>query len=179
MVLYLASFLVAGMGVMQANQITGSLPLTGMNDSENGTNLMTSTSLWDLDTVTSGPGLGDFSVVPMLTDYGAFSLNLTTVGSGGGFTLSNATYGTFVASAGSIVFQNPSFLDAVVSGTYTPGPGLVGATAGPMNVEIVFAQNQGSVAAAMTFSSVPEPGTMMLFGSAMLGLTTLCRKRPM
>lgn len=177
LLLSLSTLWIVGADVMWADAISGSLPLAGIGDSENGTNLLTSTFLSDLDTVTSGPGLGDFSVVPKATDYGAFSLGLTTIGGGGGFTLSNATYGTFVASAGSIVFQNTSFLDVILSGTYTPGPGLLGVTAGPMDVEIAFVQNQGSLAASMTFSSVPEPGTLMLFGSTIIGLATLLHRK--
>jgi hypothetical protein len=140
--LCLASLLVA-VSVAQASQISGALPLAGIDTSENGPNLLVSTLLMAMDTDTSGPGLGDFSVVPLLTDYGPFSLNLLTVATGGGFSIANVTYGNFVASSGNIDFQSEDFLNVDLFGTYTPGPGMPGVTAGPMEVDLSFTQNGG------------------------------------
>jgi hypothetical protein len=176
--LFLVSLLAAATSITHANQITGALPLAGIDTSENGPNLLLSTFLTDTQTLTSGPGLGDFSVVPLFTDYGLFSLDLPTIATGGGFSISNPTYGSFVAGSGSIDFQSEDFLDVDLFGTYTPGPGMPGVTAGPMEVDLSFTQNGKSVSSSMTLvNSVPEPSTLLLLGSATFGMATRLRRK--
>ena len=61
--------------VLHANQIVGSLALAGFNVTENGTNLRTMTTIMGTDALTSSAaGEGDFSIVPIKTDFGSFSL---------------------------------------------------------------------------------------------------------
>jgi hypothetical protein len=161
-------FLVAASGVMQAGAISGSLPFVDLGVSENGTNLANSTIELAASTETSGPGEGDFLVVPILTAFGPFTLDNLTIGTGGGFSVSNAVYGSFVASSGSIVTQTSSFLNVVLFGIYTPGPGFSGLTASPAKADISFDQTSSSVSGSFTLGTVPEPGALTLLGSGIL-----------
>lgn len=161
-------FLVAASGVMQASAISGSLPFVFLTVSQNGTNLATSTTESAVSTETSGPGAGDFSVVPMLTVFGPITLNDPTAGTGGGFSVSNAVYGSFVASGGSIVTHTNSFLNVVLFGIYTPGPGFSGFTASPAKADISFDQTGSALSGSFTLATVPEPGALALWGSGIL-----------
>lgn len=173
--------LIAGTGVMQANAIHGSLPFAGFTVSQNGANLSSSTTLSDTATLTSGAGFLDYAVVPMMTDFGPFTLNLSTIGTGGGLSLSNATYGTFVATTGLIVTQLSNFLDVELFGTYTPGPGMPGVSPGPTELRLGFTQSGAAVSGSGTLTSppadVPEPGTLALLGSGVIGLAAVMRRK--
>ena len=161
-------FLVAASGVMQASAISGSLPFVGIGVSENGTNLAKSTMESAVQTETSGAGEGNFLVVPTLTPFGPIALDDLTIGTGGGFSVSNAVYGSFVASSGSIVLHTSSFLDVVLFGIYTPGPGFPGLTAAPAKLNLSFNQTASSLSGSFTLGTVPEPGALALWGSGIL-----------
>src|SRR5271169_3425913 len=172
--------LAAGTGVMHASAISGSLPFVAFNLTLNGSNLATSTLDSAPQTSSSGTGLGDFSVVPFVTNFGSASLDLLTIGAGGGFSISNATYGNFVASSGSITTKTPSFLNVVLGGVYTPGPGIPGVTSAPAVVNLSLNQTGSSVSASFTLATppaVPEPGTMALLGLGSLVLASVLRRR--
>lgn len=169
--------LVVANGVMQASAISGSLPFVLFTVTENGPNLATSTMESAVLAATSGSGTGDFSVVPLLTAFGPDSLNDLTVSTGGGFSFSNATYGSFVASGGSIVTQTNTFLNVTLTGIYTPGPGISGATAGPATVDLSFNQTGSSVSGSFTLATIPEPGAMALLGSGILSCALALRHR--
>ena len=87
----------------EADSITGSMPFSGFGVSLNGTNLSVSTMLSDTNNIVSAMGSGDYFVIPSfpptVTDYGPFTLNLASIATGGGFSFSNATYGSFTASS--------------------------------------------------------------------------------
>ena len=176
-VLSILVLLVAASGVMQASAISGSLPFVLFTATENGLNLSTSTMEFAVLAVTSGPGTGDFSVVPFLTAFGPISLNDLTVSTGGGFSISNPTYGSFIASGGTIVHQSSTFLDVTLTGTYFPGPGLPGASATAAEVDMSFNQTGSSLSGSFTLASVPEPGAMALMGSGILLCANTLRRR--
>ena len=167
-VLFVVLFLVAASGVMQASAISGSLPFVLFNASQNGSNLLVSTQESALGSATSGPGTGDFSVVPFDTVYGPITVSDLTVGSGGLFAIANSTYGAFVATGGSIVSQSANFLDLNLTGIYVPGPGIPGVSPGPVVAHVSFNQTGSSLSGSFTLASVPEPGSLALLGSGIL-----------
>jgi hypothetical protein len=175
------ALLIASTGVMQANAIHGSLPFAGFTVSQNGADLSVSTILSDTASLTSGPGFFDYAVVPMMTDFGPFSLDLTNIATGGGLSLANATFGSFVATTGTIVTQLSSFLDVELFGTYTPGPGMPGVSPGPTELRLGFTQSGVAVSVSGTLTSppadVPEPGTLALLGSGVIGLAAVLRRK--
>jgi hypothetical protein len=176
--------MIAGTGAMHASAVVGSLPLAGFGATQNGANLTLSTMLADKGNFVTDPGgTLDYSVIPAFpptfTDYGPFSLDLTTIGTGGGFTLTNATYGAFTASSGTIVMVDVNFLNVDLLGTYTPGPGMpAGVTAGPTSVSVAFTQRGSSLSVSETLVSIPtipETGTLALFGSGIVGVAGILR----
>lgn len=175
--LFAVAVLVAASGVMQASAISGSLPFVIVNASQNGSNLLTSTMEFSTGTLTSGSGAGDFSLVPLFTSFTAVTLNNLTVGGGGTFALSNPTYGTFIATSGSIVTRTGTFLNVTLDGTYVPGPAFAGLTASPAEANVSFNQTGTSLSGSFTLATVPEPGTMALFGSGILVFARVLRQR--
>jgi len=176
-VLCILVLLVAGSGVMQASAISGSLPFVLFSATGNGLNLSSSTMEFAVLAVTSGSGTGDFSVVPFMTAFGPISLNDLTVSTGGGFSISNATYGSFIASGGTVVHQSSTFLDVSLTGTYFPGPGLSGASPTAAMVDMSFNQTGQSLSGSFTLAAVPEPGAMALLGSGILLCVNTLRRR--
>jgi len=179
--LCLVTFWVAAIGVAQADLIVGSLPMAGISVSIDGVTLNNAAILSDANSITSGTGTGDFSGIPIqVTDFGGFTLTTSTLSTGGGFSISNATYGSFVASSGAITPPvTANFLNVDLFGTFTPGPAFPGDTPSPARVHLSFTQTDQSVSASMTLATVPEPRTMLLFGSAVLGLAGLLRHKRM
>jgi hypothetical protein len=160
----------------QADQIYGSLPLSGLNITENGTNLETSTEVTAAFTFSSA-GTGAYSAIPefnvfvsstiSLTDPGTFTLSLDD--------LSNGTnYGTFTAASYSFPAVNtPDFYEVALLGTFTPGAGLLAYdpnfTATPTSVNISINQSGASLSEAITLSA-PEPASLMLLGIGAVSL---------
>ena len=161
-------FLVAASGVMRASAISGSLPFAIVNASQNGSNLLTSTMQFSTGSLTSGSGVGNFSVVPLFTSFSAVTVNDLTVGSGGGFALSNSVYGTFIATGGSIITRTATFLNLTLDGTYVPGPAFAGLTASLADADVSFNQTGNSLSGSFTLATVPEPGALALLGSGIL-----------
>jgi len=181
--LLLTLLLTVATGVLHASAISGSVPYSGVGASQNGANLAVSTSLFDTDTITSGAGLGDYSVIPIGTSFGAFSLDLNTVGSGGGFLISNSTYGTFTADFGNIVQQTQGFLSVYLQGVFALGPGMPGKDPTPTSFRLSFTQSGQSLSVSGTMNSpptgIPEPGTLGLLGSGALSLAAVLRRKLM
>jgi len=158
---------------VQAGGIIGSLPFAGFSVTENGTDLSNSTTITASFVETTGPGVGDYSPVPVATNFGGpivLDLKHSTLS-----TISNATYGSFTASSVTIVSQSANFLDVYVVGTYTPASGLAaGLSPTPSSLNIAFTQAGGSISEALTLSSpvvsisaVPGPP------SAIMGLASV------
>jgi PEP-CTERM motif len=116
-------------------------------------------------------------------------MNVATILTGGGFTFGSAVNGTFVATSGVILTQTSTNLDVFLLGTYTPGTGFGTAgcnvcTATGTLAHVSLNQSGTALSEAITLTSpasslpgVPEPATMALFGSALVGLGVIGRKR--
>ena len=177
-VLCTIALLVATSGVMEASAISGSLPLVLFTATENGVDLSSSTMEFAVQSLTSGPGVGDFSVIPLMTAFGPITVNDLTVTSGGGFSMSNATYGSFIATGGSILTQTSNFLNLNLTGIYVPGPGIPGVTPSAAIAHMSFNQTGSSVSGSYTLATVPEPGALTLLGSGILACWRgLCWRR--
>ena len=162
----------------ESMQISESMPLAGVSVTENSLNLMAATAVTGTNSLTSGAGLGDFSIVPMMTSFGPFRLTDTTVSTGGGFSISNAGYGSFVVS---IMAETANALVVDMTGTYTPGPLFVGLTAGPADATLAFTQNRTSIPASFALVTtgvpIPEPLTMVIMGMGLCGAALLLRRK--
>jgi hypothetical protein len=159
----------------KAAQLNGSLALAGFGVSENGPTVGTSTQFTASFYATSGAGFGDYAPIPLLTSFGSATLDLASFAT---FALSNATYGSFATTSGSVVQHNANFLDVLLLGVYSPGPGLPGFDPTPASLRISINQSGESIAAAATLNSppVPEPGTLLLLGSGLVGLVVSRRR---
>jgi hypothetical protein len=175
---------ILALGTAKANGIIGSIPFGGIGVTENGTDLSNSSVINAAFYQTSNVGANDYSVVPILTLFteGA-GLDLTNLSA---FTFTNATYGTFVANGAGdmIVTQTANFLDVYLRGTFTPAAGgpLAGFDPTDTSFRISFTQSGTSISGSGTLTSpavppVPEPTTMTLLGSALVGLGLAGRKR--
>jgi hypothetical protein len=144
--------------------------------------LSVSTLISGSDTIVSSPGAGDYSVVPLFTDFGPATLDTTDLDA---FTISNATYGSFGGvTTGEILTQNANFLDVYLVGTFNPGSGLaVGLDPTLSSLRISINQSGSSLSEAITLSSppagtgVPEPATFALLGGSLAALG-LYRRKP-
>ncbi len=181
---FLAALLlsVAASSSAQANLITGSLPLVGFTVTENGSDLSTSTLISAADTLVSGPGTGDYSIVPLSTSFGPVTIDLTMAATGFGISLNNSSYGNFAASSGTIVTHTSDFLNIVVLGVFTPSiPDFPSGTL-PNSTELRISVNKtgDSLSEAITLKSppsVPEPSTSVIAGLGLVGLCLYSRFR--
>lgn len=174
------------LGTASAGSINGSIPFAGIGLTINGGDLVSSTVINAAVYETSGVGAGDYSNVPQLSNFTeGGGLDLTNLGA---FNFSNAI-GTFQANGALsfIVTQQTGFLDVFLRGLFTPGAGAPAPLAGEdptdTSFRFAFTMSGASVSGSGTLSSpavppgVPEPATMALMGSALLGLGIAGRKR--
>lgn len=160
--------------VGSAATINGSLSLNPSNLQQNGADLSVSTMLTADFVATLAAGIGDYSIVPAFTTFANSNLDLTNLAS---FTFTNGTYGTFTSSGGVILQQNTNFLDVFLLGTYS---GLPGFDPTGSSLRISVNQSGASLSGAITLNSpalqLPEPTTMTMLGSSLIGLAMLGRK---
>lgn len=177
---------VATGGISHAVPIVGSLPLAGLNVTQNGANLAVSTLITAADSMVSGPGMGDYSpIAPIGTSFGAHTLDLSDlVALVANFSISNANFGSFTATSAQILTRSAEFLDIFFLGDFTPGPALLAANpaldpSSATSLRISINQSGQSLSEAITLNSppftppggqVPEPGTWVLLTTGILGL---------
>ena len=171
-----------------AGQINGSMPLTGFNATHAGTDLSLSTFVDAQKITLAGTGSGDYVVV--VNDYvNPVQLTFATIATGGGFAFSDTASGTFTATSGLFTVHTASNVDVFLLGTYTPGTsfGLCGGTACAATTALAHVsinQTGSAIAEAITLTSpadtlptTPEPASLTLFGSALVGISLIGRKR--
>jgi hypothetical protein len=185
MFLALSAILIAAR-VSQATPINGSLPLVGLNVTQNGSDLSISTIITATMTVTASIGTGDYSFISVGSNWGPSTLNYTSNATLSTFTFGNSVLGTFVAAndpANQVVQKTANFLDVFLIGTFIPG------TAWPPGKDLTssslrFSINQSgaSISEAITLNSpalpppgVPEPETMALIVPAVVALMSYKR----
>ena len=79
--LLLGALLSLAMGMSaQAGLISGSLPLTGINVTQNGADLSVSTNIGALFDLTTGAGSGNLLPIPLLTAFTDTGIDLTLSG---------------------------------------------------------------------------------------------------
>jgi hypothetical protein len=176
--LVVSALAIGGSVKANAQMLNGSLPLAGIVVTQNGANLAASTQINSLFAITSGFGVGDYSPIVLGSTYNTSTLDLTNLTT---FSLSNATYGSFTTTSGSIIQQSANFLDVFLLGTYTPGPGIPGFIATPASLRISINQSGTSLSEAITLNSppanVPEPGTYAMIGTSSIGGLLMLRRR--
>ena len=87
--LFLLALMTACRTILHADGIIGDIPFAGFLVS-GPTNFTMAASMFDVgNAVTSGPGKGDFSTIPIMTSFGSFSLLPDAISTGGGFSIGN------------------------------------------------------------------------------------------
>jgi hypothetical protein len=137
--------------------------------------------------LSSGVGLGDYAIVPAATGYGSATIDLSTIATGGGFSISGA-FGDFTASSGMIVSRGCTNLSPFSCSLdiYLKGiANLTGFDSTESSFRTNFNQSGGSISGSGTLTSpalppppaIPEPTTLALCGSAMVALAVVARRR--
>lgn len=183
-----ALFLAAGMAG-HASMIVGSFPLNGGGLTQDGANLGVSTMVSATLLTNLGAGAGDYAFIPASTDFGGATLDYSSTAALAGFSFSSPLWGTFTAQANpanAIVQKTANFLDVFIVGTFTPGTSAGWTGKDPTESSLRFSINQSgaSISEAITLNSpalpppgVPEPGTMVLYGSALVAVSLLSKRR--
>lgn len=169
-------------GVVKAADLSGDLSLTGRNVTQNGADLSVSTLISATSLLVTSPGTGDYSIINFPTEFNNGSLVTLDLNNLGGFTFSNASFGTFVANgAGNQVLQrSSSFLLVYLRGLFSPSGSLASFSPTDTSLRISINQNGSSVSEALSLSSpavVPEPSTWALGALAAATIAWVGRRR--
>lgn len=171
--------------IASADAVHGSLSFVFVNAAQNGADLSTSTFLVATNSLTEDVGTGDFAPVPVLTSFGPMTLNEGTIGTGGGFFVSNLVWGSFTASGATLFTRTPTFLNIDMLGTFTPGPGLGDDFTPTMAVaHVTFDQTGPALSGAFTLETPPAPpvpegptGILLGIGGGLVALAYRLRNR--
>lgn len=170
----------------EAADLNGSFAFTGLNATKNGTNLLDSTIFTFTNYLTTTTGTDDYSGIVTGTFWDGPNppavtgvLDITSPVAMGGFSITNASFGTFVASntaQNQIVNQGTNFLDVYLRGMFTPAGTLSSFNATDTSLRISINLSGNSISAAYTLNTpavnVPEPSTYVLgaFATVVTGL---------
>lgn len=125
------------------------------------------------------PNQGFLSFMPMQS-FGSVSFD-TAVGTSLSF--SSSVFGSFTSTAISVLPSAPGFVSIDVTGDWMPGTfGSIPGGPFPATLRISLSQtpaNTGPISGSATFSTtvVPEPGTLALLGTGLLGFGTVLRRK--
>jgi hypothetical protein len=183
----LGAILIAA-SVSQATPIAGSIPLNPGGLTQNGPDLSASTIISATTLTTASVGTGDYAFIPLGTSFGLATLNYTSNATLSMFAFSNPVFGTFAAASDpqdAVLQKTPNFLDVFIVGIFTPGnaAGWAGKDPSLTGLRISVNQSGTSISAAITLNSppippsVPEPSTMALTGSSLVGVGLILRRR--
>ena len=178
--LLLLAVITACTAMLHASAISGSIAFAGVLVTETG-GFTTGRTFSGANSLTTDEGTGDFSLIPLLTSFGSFGVTRAEFSTGGDFSIFNPGYGRFDATGGEIVTETPNHLGLDLTGTYTPGPLLVGLTASPAHAAISFTKNGASISASWTLATstaIPEPGTLVTMGIGLCGTAVMLRRKP-
>lgn len=185
----LALTLALSCGVMQANVINGSIGIAdiGAPSVSPGSNINTATQFNFGNLLTTGSQTGAFVGMPTQI-LGSATLKIGVPGS---VTFADAVFGSFTSTSITEASNVPGSVSFYVLGNYTLGTffGVHSGTTESASFTVSFTQtpaSTGAISDSGTFadppttpppSSVPEPATMGIFGSALIGLGFIGRRR--
>jgi hypothetical protein len=175
----------------QAVGLNGSFGFTGLNATKNGTNLNDTTIFTFTNYLVTSNGAGDFSGVTTGTFFNGpnppavtGTLNITSPATMAGFSITNPSFGTFVASNSAynqVITQSSNFIEILLVGMFSPSGSLSGFDATPTDVRLSMNLSGSSLSSAFTLTSptvVPEPSTYALgmVATGVLGATARRRR---
>jgi len=190
-----ALFCLVVIGNVRANaaDLNGSFAFSGLNMTKNGTNLLDSTIFTFSNFLTTSNGNADYVGIVTGTLWTGpnpapttGSLNITNPTTMGGFSITNASFGTFVASntaQNQIVNQSANFLDIYLRGMFTPSGTLASFNPTDTSLRISINLSGDSLSSAFTLNTpavnVPEPSTYVLgiVATTVVGLIARQRRK--
>lgn len=189
-ILFSLALLIAASTTATAAGLNGSFAFTGLNATKNGADLSNSTIFTFTNYLVTSNGAGNFSGVTTGTFFNGPNppavtgvLNITSAATMSGFSITNPSFGTFVASNtpfNMILSQSSNFLDIQLVGMFTPSGTLGSFTPTPADIRVSLNLSGSSVSGAFTLTAptnVPEPSTYALGMVSTLVLGAYARRR--